>query len=59
MSAHMKKHLTNEVIDLDSYSSEEVHGKWLNSPRMRVAKLLNVKSKMLDEEQIEKKLKAS
>ena len=133
MSAHMKKHLTNEdvkilvfgqeiklkkslkaslvniineVVDLDSYSSEEVHGKWLYSPRMRVAKylkgarkregltqkevcdkldiqksnfssmergerpipeylicglakLLNVKSKMLDEEQVEKKLKAS
>jgi DNA-binding XRE family transcriptional regulator len=133
MSAHTKKHLTNEdvkilvfgqelelkkslkaslvniineVVDLDSYSSEEVHGKWLNSPRMRVAKylkgsrkregltqkdvcdkldiqqsnyssmergerpipehlvsglakLLNVKSKMLDEEQVEKKLKAS
>lgn len=98
--------IINEVIDLNTYSSEETHGKWLSSSRMRVAKylkgarkregltqkqvcdkldiqqsnyssmergerpipshlipglakLLNVKPKMLDEEQIEKKLKAS
>lgn len=133
MSAHMKKHLTNEdvkilvfgqeielkkslkaslvniineVVDFDSYTSQDVHGEWLSSSRMRVAKylkgarkregltqkevcdkldiqqsnyssmergerpipehlisslakFLNVKSKMLDEEQVEKKLKAS
>ncbi len=98
--------IIKEVVDLDSYSSEDVHGEWLNSPRMRVAKylkgarkregltqkeicdklglqqsnyskmekgerpipehlilkfakLLKVKPKMLNEEQVEKKLKAS
>jgi len=98
--------IINEVVDLDSYSAEEVHGEWVNSPRMRVAKylkgarkregltqkevcdklniqqsnyssmergerpipahliskiakLFNVKSKMLNEQQVEKRLKAS
>jgi predicted XRE-type DNA-binding protein len=32
--------IINELIDFNSFTAEEVHGDWLQSPRMRVAKYL-------------------
>jgi ribosome-binding protein aMBF1 (putative translation factor) len=32
--------IIKEIVDIDSVSAKEIHGNWLNSARMRVAKYL-------------------
>ncbi|MBL6991834.1 MAG: helix-turn-helix transcriptional regulator [Bacteriovoracaceae bacterium] len=51
--------IINELIDFDSFTAEEVHGEWLISPLMRVAKYLKGARKRegLTQAEVCKKLK--
>ena len=51
--------IINELVDFESYTAEEVHGEWLNSARMRVAKYLKGARKRegLTQQEVCKKLK--
>lgn len=43
LKTSLKASLVNiiqEIVDFDSFTAQDVHGEWLNSPRMRVAKYL-------------------